>query len=108
MGTAGAWTRKGTFLPKFHVSVWTTAATGLKQTQTRVMRWETGEWRWKPSRHLQAGHPGTAAEAVLRRFLRDGKSNSKKRSRMFCKDKPQVHAKDSEGDREAPKSQGRL
>lgn len=94
--------------PSFICLYGPTAATGLKQTQTRVMRWETGGWRCKPSRHLQAGHPGTAAEEVLRRFLKDGKSNSKKRSRMFYKDKPQVHGKDSEGDREAPKSQGRL
>ena len=94
--------------PSFICLCGPTAATGQKQTQTPVMRWET-EQRWgKPRWHLQAGHSGTAAEEVLRRILKDGKSNSRKRSRMFCKDKPQVHAKYREADREACKSKGSL
>lgn len=43
------------------------------------------------------GHLGAAAEEVFRWSLKDGKSNSQKRIRMFYKDTPQMHGTHSEG-----------
>ena len=46
---------------------------------------------------MGTGHSGAAAEEVFRWSLKDGKSNSQKKMRMFYKDIQQMHGTHSEG-----------